>query len=234
MISIRVELPKNFKVPKLKQEVVDRALNAVMNYARAAIVKTAQERLSPSTAQTYIRGVMDGRSISLTQGSAVLTLVGKLPNMFEEGASSWDIKEAMLRKATKRTKKGEPYVDVPLDHGAPGTSGKPAMPVAVHTAMQASVAQAQASGSKNLLRGPSNMGAGSKNPNSGYTRKTSVYSGMVKTKGGDYKTIRRISGKSDPSSWIHPGFKALNLFPTIAKEIEKIGGKVVADYLKNL
>jgi hypothetical protein len=35
-------------------------------------------------------------------------------------------------------------------------------------------------------------------------------------------TIRRVSEKSAPSSWIHPGTKGIKVFETVADELDKI------------
>lgn len=52
-----------------------------------------------------------------------------------------------------------------------------------------------------------------------------------KGKGSQHMTFRRLSKNSDPSSWIHGGITARNLFPVVAKEVEKLGTKMVEKVL---
>lgn len=44
-------------------------------------------------------------------------------------------------------------------------------------------------------------------------------------------TIRRISDKSDPESWIHPGFKGLQLFKKLESKIKKVAVEEVVKEL---
>lgn len=50
-----------------------------------------------------------------------------------------------------------------------------------------------------------------------YTAKTNIYEGMIRNQktyesgtSSTYNTFRRVGNKSDPNSWIHPGFPAKN------------------------
>ena len=37
-----------------------------------------------------------------------------------------------------------------------------------------------------------------------------------------YGRIRTVSGRSDPNSWVHPGFQARNLMEQAAANLERI------------
>jgi len=135
----------------------------------------------------------------------------------------------------KTGKKGQKYITVPFRHGTPGTVGLNPMPEHIYaqasqlgysrkngllkqTAKKvASVFKGKAAKKKTYKYtwggrlGQSDEGRRSHigdHPGAGYTWKTGLYSGMVrmgKPKHTEYLTFRRVSERSDPRSWQHPG-----------------------------
>jgi hypothetical protein len=210
-VKVTVTVP-----PRLRQaakESVQRALGALASVARDRLTYLAQERLKGS-AQNYIKAISQP---VLTERTAVITLNGGLVNMMEKGTPSFDIKKML---------KGRKFVDVPFRHGVPGSSN--AMPKADFNVMRQMAASAGAQATR--VRGPKVMPT---QPKTG--EKVGRTSSMLRVGAvghHQFFTFRRISKNSDPSSWIHPGFKALNIFPTVAREVQKIAPKVIADYLK--
>jgi hypothetical protein len=80
-----------------------------------------------------------------------------------------------------------------------------------------------------------------------YTDVPVVYRGqlhaLAKQLGGKYKNtmaelvksntnIRRVSEKSDPKSWIHPGFAGVRLMQKLVKQIRERTFEFIADQLK--
>lgn len=167
-----------------------------------------------------------------------IVLTGVLPNMLEQGASAFDIKEGFKRspKARKTIAKynkkgvmisagGDWYLTVPFRIGVPGTLGQAGfsgeMPTEIYDLMR------KRSATIPLTRGeiptpysvPKTRAAIEMTPTSRYyaeyTHKTSIYSGLTKrtaqygkTSQNTYGTFRRASENSDPLSWIHKGFAA--------------------------
>lgn len=76
-----------------------------------------------------------------------------------------------------------------------------------------------------------------------YTHKHSIYEGMrkeektyEKSTQSQYISFRRISNLSDPNSWIHPGFQALNLGDKalVKTEIDVVTENIAAKFLEGL
>jgi hypothetical protein len=78
-----------------------------------------------------------------------------------------------------------------------------------------------------------------------YTWKTSPYQGITKVarwpnliplgtpreSAGMYMIFRRVSRKSDPNSWIHPGFKSINLIDQVQNKMSDIFPKILDNVL---
>lgn len=210
-MKVTVTVPP--KLRKAAKESIQRAVGALGAMARDRLTDLAQKRLQ-SFSQSYINGIS---TPVVTENTATITLNGQLNNMMEKGTGPFDIKK-MLR--------GRSFVNVPFQHGTPGTSRNP-MPKGDYSVMQKLVQSAQ---NQALVRGPKVMPTTAR-PGEKVGRTAS----MVRTGATghhQYLTFRRISRKSLPTSWIHPGFKALNIFTTVRDELEKVAPKVVADYLK--
>ena len=142
----------------------------------------------------------------------------------EKGAPRFDLKEKLL--------KGRLFVNVPFRHGAPGSVNFKPMPVTEHSLMRDAIKAA--SSATRRVRGPASMPTG---PRAGHKR--GIYDDMLaqkhryeKSTGITYTTWRRLSATSDASSWFHPGFKPLRLFPGVADEVRKLAPKLLREYLK--
>jgi hypothetical protein len=151
--------------------------------------------------------------------TGVLTLRGKWPNMLEEGFSAFDQKNGFMNsKHIKRKKDGGWYLTIPFRHRTPGTAGSAvggqAMPDDIY-------AQARA-----LKGGEKLTGTETNYPPQtswkGYEHKSGIYEGMKRiTKTYNiatqnmYMTFRRVSDKSDPDSWWHPGFPGIRALDVV-------------------
>lgn len=146
--------------------------------------------------------------------SGAVILKGKFPNMLEVGFGAFDQKLGFSKsKKIHRKKDGGWYLTIPIRHSTPGgyMFGSP-MPKDIY-----GVAKKLGNGESLKV-----AGAGDLNWN-GYQRKSNQYDGLTriiksyqKAKQSQYYTFRRVSDKSDPSSWMHPGYKGVH----IAKNIE--------------
>jgi hypothetical protein len=55
--------------------------------------------------------------------------------------------------------------------------------------------------------------------------------GLPRESAGMYNVFRRVSDKSDPNSWIHPGFKSKDFLSQVSNKIDEIFPKVLDNVL---
>lgn len=185
----------------------------------------AKERLN-TTAEDYISGL----SISVSNDglSGSIKLEGSFQEKIELGSSPFDLKvgfsQSSLVKASKKT--GNWYLDIPFRHGTPNsklTYSK--LPYRIY----------------NSAKKIPNLGKLSVNEPAltswtGYQHTTSIYDDLKKIsiksgKRNMYMTWRRVSEKSDPLSWVHPGFKGVNLLQDITPFASQILEETVRNYI---
>lgn len=163
------------------------------------------------------------------KGAVVLT--GELANNIESGKEAYDLKPFFLNGPNaKQGKNGSKYNTIPFTHGTPN-----ALPENFSNIMPEEVYEV----AKNKpIREGKNSSEGIKkselplkfqqpqvkkiqmpgtNAIVEYQHKHSIHEGIRKqkdsvTKQNSYVSFRRVSEKSDPSSWIHPGFEKRDLF----------------------
>lgn len=170
-----------------------------------------------------------------------LVLTGVLPNMLEQGASPFDIKEGFKKSpkvrytVAKYNKKGarisaggDWYLTIPFRIGTPGTLGQAGftgeMPTEVYQIMmkRATASPLRVGEIPSPYDVPRSRAAIQKTATTPYyaeyQHKTSIYAGLTKrtaqyakTSQNTYGTFRRAGENSDPLSWIHKGLPARNL-----------------------
>ena len=211
--------------------------------ARSHWIITAKKRLH-STEEEYVRSLGD---VVYSEGSASITLGGKLANMVEQGHPSYDIRAAVLRsgnKGVKVSKKGFMYASIPFRHMMGGTGRvAPAIGSAGGADASKSIGAAVRSAARGLTAsterdGRMKWGARLSDSQGGEKlrarHKTGIYSGMVKVKraygkgsGSQYMTFRMISQnpkslRSDEggANWMHPGIKAHRIMDEVARYVQ--------------
>lgn len=151
--------------------------------------------------------------------AGAVQLQGKFPNMLEQGFSAFDLKIG-FSKSDKKIKKqnGGWYLTIPIRHSTPGSFmyGQ-AMPKDVYGV-------AKKLGNRESL---SYKGKGDVSW-TGYQQKHNKYDGLTriiksyqKTSQSQYITFRRVSDKSDPMSWWHPGFEGVKIAESLMPFAEK-------------
>jgi hypothetical protein len=221
VIRVKVSVPKRLQA-KVKHSM-KRALNALAMVAYDRVTALAQERLTTS-AKDFIHAVS---TPVVNDRSFVIKLNTRLAAMQEQGRKPFDMK-VML--------KGRKFVDVPFRHGVPGSTALRPMSKPDYAVMRAA---ARAQGGS-VVRGPKRMPSGIGSSHTGYAHSAARTSSMLRLsktyRGGSsstsYLTFRRMSAKSNPASWIHPGFRPLGIFTTVSKEMKKLAPKVIADYVR--
>jgi hypothetical protein len=252
MTSVTVQVV----LPKLPPKAVKEFLRGVAESAVRKLTAEAQKQIRSMDARKAYANSLNPqkypRVIEVGNEKATVTLVspqqGLDPNALESGSGPWDMKPGLLKHGDGK------YKDINFRHGAPGSAGGYFQPVPkgifeemISKAKAASSQRAAPPKGPEKILGPPRVAPQTKTlPTPGvgpfahtYSHKKSIYSDMMKmsqeyekAKGSQYVTIRRVSKKSEPSSWIHPGWKALHLFELVAKEIEKEASKKAIELLK--
>lgn len=116
-------------------EAVQAELANIAESARNHWIGLAQRYLH-TTRATYIRGI---QKVQLTPGVAIISLVGVLPNMLENGATIVNLRDWLLgpnvptvprgQRGKHRAKDGGFYRSIPFRHQTPGSSGTQAPPM---------------------------------------------------------------------------------------------------------
>jgi len=234
-ISTRVEQDYGIDFDTLSAGMIASFSMAIAGLAVAAQdhwISLAQSRLKTSRAD-YINGLRQAesykRTTSATSETFTLTLVGRMPNNYEFGMPSFDMKSVrpgwLGGAKALRAKDGSSYVVIPIRHS---TSSETNM---AYTGKAKSVGDLKSQlrkavkdyGLDRMIKtatGQVATGAVSRIPKTapvhpylkGLTRM------QTKKKGGGSSQLIRfaiMSENSDPSSWIHPGLKPANLLPEV-------------------
>lgn len=221
---------------KAIDNIASNMVKATLSYARDELIQEAHNKLS-STSIEYKAAISPVQMENQLKGS--VSLNGKFPSMLETGFTAFDEKmgfsKSPKKKKVNRWNKGKNdpgwFLTIPYRHK---TSGKGALPANVlKAAKELDIGQYL---SESLIR---SLGYKPQISFTGYKWRNAKYDNLnrvVKTyksgqKRGQYITFRRVSDKSASNSWIHPGFKGIKAFPTVARKAEKFA----YDYLeKNL
>jgi len=169
-----------------------------------------------------------------------IVLTGVVPNMVEQGASPFDMKDGFKKspnvhytvpKYTKRgnviSPGGDWYMTIPFRIGTPGIVGQAGfsneMPMEVYKVMKNQIPGLPLNKSEipspyDIPKSREAIYQNNQLLYAEYRHKNSIYEGMIKqtatyakTRQNTYKTFRRVSKNSDPMSWIHKGIEARHL-----------------------
>ena len=240
----------------LSANVVDMITETCVNAVTAAVYanwEALAKRELKSTVPEYTQHLL---KVDKGRFAKQIVLTGALPNMLEQGAPAFDIKEGFKKsqkvkytipvynKHGKQVHKGgDWYLTIPFRIGTPGTLGQAGftgeMPSAIHKIM------------KQRGAGPGLPKAEIPSPYdvpksrdailnemgqviyAAYQHKNSIYEGLTqrvaqyeKTTQNTYGTFRRAGANSDPLSWIHKGFKPLHLAD---KAVEKTDVETIVE-----
>jgi len=242
VITVTLVLPKGLKKAEVA-EYRSQVLFTVMGAAHAEIARLVQQNLH-SLRSAYMQALNLSSPADIKEnGKAVIELIGALPNMIEQGASSWDLRTTLLDKNPKKKtgKDGTTYASIPFRHTTPGSHG--AMPENVYNeAKKLTPTLTSAKAAKTQWGGSLQSGLA---PKQKAHHTTDIYTGMYRyaktykaKKGGQYKSFRTISsrtsvdpnatGNRNPASWIHPGFVARNFIGLTRTFIEQHAEGIVA------
>lgn len=180
-----------------------------------------------------------------------VALVGGLVNSMEVGKQPWDMKPFYANSGKRKmSKKGGWYVTVPFRWATPSAIGDNdvftgKLPLEVYRAVNdqgGKLTQSTVPAPFDAIQTrPTRINTETGQIFSSYAHQASIYAGLKKqtdpqTGQSSYRSWRRISSKSDTSSWIHPGFQALNFKDKVVEniDVEQIVGNAIDDFVRNL
>lgn len=121
---------------KLSDSAVVEVLYNIADGARSEWIRLAQQEFF-TTKRDYIAGIQPVRIAG--KNTAIISLVGMLPNLLEKGMDRVDMHDTLLGdgvpivsaggRGKKRSKHGGFYRSVPFRHGTPGSGGGPGQPM---------------------------------------------------------------------------------------------------------
>lgn len=222
--------------PKIAALVVDR------------VVAEAHTKLH-SMAEAYVHAVQDPDAIKVDADGVSIHIKDPIVLALEAGVNSFDIKAKMLPHARHFGKNGVPYVDVPFSHRPYGKGfrgGPDAVPKNVLRSLhnKANTAIAKSGPHDGQVRSNAHgapprsfertLTFNGKSVTTQVQHKSGKHDNMIygfkaAPGGRSYKTIRRISGNSDPMSWWHPGFPALNIFNKVFASVKRDINRIIGD-----
>lgn len=200
----------------------------------------AQQRLR-STLTDYLLGLNFG-SIQQPYDSPLtgaVVLLGDLPNAIERGWGAFDMKIGFGKSSKiKHSQDGGWYLTIPFRHTTPGSSGTFGTPMTKDIYGVAKQLSPYGSGTRNTSMVV--PGAGDKSW-TGYVHKSNKNSGMVrivksyqKARQSQYMTFRRVSDKSDPASWMHPGYHGAHIADKLESYARNTFNTVLSNNLQSL
>ena len=197
--------------------------------------RRVQQKLN-STRPLYLLG-LDFDSVVYPYNNdpfaGAVVLRGKFPNMLEAGFPAFDEKIGFSKSNRRHTtKSGGWYLTIPMRHSTPGSFmyGRP-MPKNIY-------GQARKLNNREHL----SIQGGQKTSWTGYVHKNNIYDCLTRiiksyhnpntgktTNQSQYFTFRRVSDKSDPLSWMHPGYSGVKMaeelspfaLQTLERELKK-------------
>ena len=222
---------------KTLDQLTETCVKAVTAAIYANWEALAKKKLK-STREEYIQNIIH---VDKGRFNKQIILTGVVPNMVEQGASAFDIKEGFRKSPKVRYtipvygKKGNMlrpggywYLTIPFRIGVPGTLGQAGftgqMPQEIYDIMRKrgnriALRADEIPAPYNIPQSRAAIQATPQNPYyAQYTHKSSIYEGLTKrtaqygkTTQNTYGTFRRAGANSDPLSWIHKGISAYRL-----------------------
>ena len=216
----------------ISSEQMESVLDAVVKEITASFARKWEEEAKLGLHSSRERYLANLKVIDEGRMTGVVLLdytKDPLVRMIEEGASAFDQKEGFA-KSDKRIEKddGGWYLTIPLSQKTQGTdstwSGS-VMPKEVYQAVKKldpgkSLKLSLNKDIPSQYKAPSTRAAFTSLPTSRqfeeYKHKSSIYQGILKIKDSttgqnSYMSFRRVSDKSDPAAWTHPGLDSRNI-----------------------
>lgn len=169
--------------------------------------------------------VLDKQLTGMGSVSQRILAAKKIAEQLENGSGPWDMKPMLLNGPKARVGKNGKYNIIPFRHGTGGNSDSnyKTMPTQVYKQARELKASVRAGNAMKYGGRLPAQGKPGKNPTTGYQHKNEKHEGMVRVektykaaKQSQYMTFRVVSERSDPNSWIHPGYEAHHIAKSVA------------------
>lgn len=237
---ISIQLDESMIPPELLAwpEMVRQLIREWAEETRNEIIRQAMGELETSF-DDYVAGLQPVQFIMGDTGMpngtvAVISLIGELPNMIEEGWPGGDMKPALLSgRNAKTAKDGTRYNTVPFRQMNPGATGRYGTPMGQQYVGLLGRTAAEQLG-KRVYAAAKSLQPGGRLP-AGMApilkahHKTDLFDGLTKQSKrysratqNQYTTFRRVSDKSDPRAFIHPGIEPHRFFAKAADYAEDV------------
>lgn len=226
------------------------ALFGLAKGAQNEWIRLAQDRLGTSM-EIYVNGLRQAESFKILSGgnpAYEISLVGQMPNNFEYGMPSFDMKSVrpgwLGGSKAKIGKDGKKYVVIPFRHSTTSqrfayTGKAKGVEPDLKSQLRKAVRDYGLDRMTRTATGQVVRGVTARIPNKAPVH--SYLKGMVRTqtptagttKAGQQRgsstlsTFRIMSENSKPGSWIHPGLKAANLLPEVESWVDSQLGRIV-------
>jgi hypothetical protein len=237
----------------LNQKHIDDLKDAVVKTVTKVVETSWRNQAKKSLGSTrsqYMNSIIVGEAGRFAN---VITLVGTLPNMIEQGIDPFDMKkgfEDSSKKVITKNKDGALgwYLTIPFTFAQPTSLGESqtftgVLPSEVSNILKGKQKKEGQKAKLTLsdipdefkvpqMRPEVTLGTGELIPE--YKHKHSIYEGISQPKkGGAVMSFRRVSNNSDDNSWIHTGISAHNLAEKAIDDakIPEVVGDVIDSFL---
>jgi hypothetical protein len=247
MVPISIDISEVAGEFILDKKEIDSLSNYIVNSIATEFCMRWEEQIDNnlhSTRSEYKRGIFQEEG---DDNSVVIGLTARqspMAMMIEEGANSFDEKEGFSNSSKRIIKKDGKgwYLTIPMRYAtseALGESGafSGRLPKPIENLVKIMKEPLK------LEQIPGKFQGFGQNETSGYKHKFSIYEGLQRVeigsganeKRGGYMNFRRVSDKSDPASWIHPGLEARNFMDKALEEtdIDTVVDHAVDEFLSN-
>ena len=244
MIPLYIDISEVIQEGILSKQEADELLSHLINKATDYVYeqwRDKAEQTLKSTKDNYVEGLVKG-----TEGrTGFVELNGEFNNWVEQGHEAWDMKSVNFEKHGKPSKSGGWYFTVNFRWGSTGATKEIKrfsnyLPANVQAKVKSNsgkpLKSSQVPAPFNQLK-PTKVVMLNGVPTTTSQHKNYLMTGLIRTPKkyqvatqGKYSTFRRISDKSDPNSWLHPGLHAVNLAEKTQHECEN----TMYDYLEDV
>lgn len=211
-VSVRLaDMDVSLAMEPLFNQAVAEAINTTLLVIKDKWQQEAQNKLN-STRMDYLMGLnFDSIEYPFENDpfKGAVTLLGKWPNMLEQGFPAFDMKTGFAGSSKRiATKGGGWLLRIPMRHSTPGAflHGRP-MPPDIYAAAR----RLPHWGSLRVSGGEQTSWTGYQHRSNIYDRLTRVQHNYGSRTQSTYMTWRTVSNNSDPKSWWHPGFVGVHI-----------------------
>ena len=234
-----------------------------VDHLKEAVVKTVTTVVHSAWASQAKKGLKSARSQYINslivseagRFSNVITLVGAVPNMIEQGKSAFDMKKGFEDSSKKTITRGADgmlgwYLTIPFSYAQPGAIGESTKFTGVLPSDVSRILKSKQKLNPDAKLNLSDIPDEYKIPKAKSTLNLldgtltpeykSIYEGVHQVggagSGGPIMSFRRVSNKSLEESWMHPGIKARNFAEKAwdSAGVPTVVGDVIDSFLDNM